>query len=443
MRLDASFWRRSPAASSAAHAQAAQASRPAAIAGRLSDVVRSAGRPRRPEHRAGQSPRGWSSIPMATAAHGLVERQPASGSGVHPRRRRLRDHQLPRGAGRTPRAGGADGTRPTAQSIVRPRGRTLDATVGRRGRGDRPRAPQGRRRRAAGALPLGDSDTLRAGQLVFAFGSPLGLDNTVTMGVVSAVGRQLERRRPDGLHPDRRANQPWQQRRPAGRRAGQVVGINTLILSQGGGNEGLGFAAPSNIVRTVYEQLRKQRPGAPRHHRRRRCSRSRRCWRRALDLPQESGAIVADVESDGAGRVWPACGSATSCSRLDGKPIENGRQFDVNLYRRAAGDVAQLDVLRGGEADAFAGSGGRARRRPDAFRRDGLARSAPHRPAGRAGPDAHRRAERRNRRRRQRDRCAHGGPRRRERRRVRHPARRPRGVGEQDARARPRRLPSD
>ena len=69
---------------------------------------------------------------------------------------------------------------------------------------------------------------------------------------------------------------------------------------------------------------------------------------RALDLPQESGAIVADVDLDGPARV-AGLRVGDIVQRLDGKPIENGRQFEVNLYRRAAGDVAQLDVLRAGQ----------------------------------------------------------------------------------------------
>ena len=91
---------------------------------------------------------------------------------------------------------------------------------------------------------------------------------------------------------------------------GKVVGINTLILSQGGGNEGLGFAAPSNIVRAVYDQLKAG-------------GRVRRgsigvvvqsitpVLAHALDLPQESGAFVADVDREGpAGRA--GCALATS-----------------------------------------------------------------------------------------------------------------------------------
>jgi serine protease Do len=69
---------------------------------------------------------------------------------------------------------------------------------------------------------------------------------------------------------------------------------------------------------------------------------------RALDLPQENGAIVADVDRDGpAGAAGLRVGDIVVS--LDGKTIENGRQLEVNLYRRAAGDVAQLEVLRAGQ----------------------------------------------------------------------------------------------
>ena len=106
-------------------------------------------------------------------------------------------------------------------------------------------------------LELADSDGVRPGQLVLAFGSPLGLDSSVTLGVVSAVARQLE---PDDpmiyIQTDASIN-PGNSGGPLVDTDGRVVGINTLILSQSGGNEGLGFAAPSNIVRNVFEQVRK------------------------------------------------------------------------------------------------------------------------------------------------------------------------------------------
>ncbi|MGE0362959.1 MAG: trypsin-like peptidase domain-containing protein [Vicinamibacterales bacterium] len=283
--------------------------------------------------------------PDAATTDGLVERRRSSGSGVilDAAGYVMTNYHVVQGARRVQvvLAGSREG-----QSIVRPRGKTLEATVA--GVDEETdlallKVP------AAGltALPLGDSDSLRAGQLVFAFGSPLGLDNTVTMGVVSAVGRQLEADDPMVYIQTDAPINPGSSGGPLVDAAGQVVGINTLILSQGGGNEGLGFAAPSNIVRTVYEQLKQY-------------GRVRRgsigtvvqsitpVMARALGLPQESGAIVSDVDLGG-----PAAAAGLRVGdivvMLDGKPIENGRQLDVNLYRRAAGDVAQLVVLRAGQ----------------------------------------------------------------------------------------------
>ena len=107
-------------------------------------------------------------------------------------------------------------------------------------------------------LSVGDSDELRTGQLVMAFGSPLGLAELVSLGVVSAVARQPQ---PDDpmiyIQTDASIN-PGNSGGLLVDVQGRVVGISTFILSQSGGNEGLGFAAPSNIVRNVYEQIRVQ-----------------------------------------------------------------------------------------------------------------------------------------------------------------------------------------
>ena len=107
------------------------------------------------------------------------------------------------------------------------------------------------------ALPFGDSDELRVGQLVLAFGSPLGLDNSVSLGVVSAIARQLEPESPMVYVQTDASINPGSSGGPLVDLRGRIVGINTLILSQAGGFEGLGFSAPSNIVRTVYEQIRR------------------------------------------------------------------------------------------------------------------------------------------------------------------------------------------
>ncbi len=101
-------------------------------------------------------------------------------------------------------------------------------------------------------MKLGDSDTVEKGQLVLAFGSPLGLENSVTMGVVSSIARQL---RPEDrmiyIQTDAPIN-PGNSGGPLVDTHGNVIGINTLIFSQSGGSEGIGFAAPSNIVQNVY-----------------------------------------------------------------------------------------------------------------------------------------------------------------------------------------------
>jgi serine protease Do len=106
-------------------------------------------------------------------------------------------------------------------------------------------------------LPFGDSEALRPGQLVLAFGSPLGLESTVTMGVVSAVARQLSPEDPMiYLQTDASIN-PGNSGGAVVDTEGRLVGVSTLIYSQSGGNEGIGFAAPSNIVRNVFSQIRK------------------------------------------------------------------------------------------------------------------------------------------------------------------------------------------
>ncbi|PYR94718.1 MAG: peptidase S1 [Acidobacteria bacterium] len=196
-------------------------------------------------------------------------------------------------------------------------------------------------------VPLGDSDALRPGQIVMAFGSPLGLESSVTMGVVSAVARQLE---PEDAMIYIQTDAPINPGNSGGALVdadGRLVGINTLIYSQSGGSEGIGFAAPSNIVRNVFTQIRRN-------------GRVRRgevgvspqtitpVLAEALGLPDQAGVILADVDPKGpAARAGLQAGDLVLT--LDGKPMENGRQFRVNLYTRPIGDVVRLDVLRGSD----------------------------------------------------------------------------------------------
>ena len=196
-------------------------------------------------------------------------------------------------------------------------------------------------------LPLGDSEALRQGDLVMAFGSPLGLDGSVTLGVVSAVARQL---RPEDrmiyVQTDAAVN-PGNSGGPLVDMEGRVVGINTLIASQSGGHEGVSFAAPSNIVRTVVDQIR--RTG--------RVSRGEIGVRAqtvtpalaaGLGLQQDRGVVLADVRPDGpADAAGLRPGDVVVA--LDGKAMENARQLEVNIYQRMAGQPVTLEVLRGAD----------------------------------------------------------------------------------------------
>jgi len=196
-------------------------------------------------------------------------------------------------------------------------------------------------------LKLADSDDLRQGQLVFAFGSPLGLQNSVTMGVVSSVARQLSADDPMIYIQTDAAINPGNSGGPLVNGDGYVVGINTMIFSKSGGSEGLGFAAPSNIVSNVYHQIKD-------HGRVRRgiigvnAQTIRPEIAKGLNLSQDWGVLIGDVSPDSpADKAGLQIGDIILS--LDGKRMENGRQFDVNLYSRDINDTVMLEILRAGK----------------------------------------------------------------------------------------------
>jgi serine protease Do len=106
------------------------------------------------------------------------------------------------------------------------------------------------------ALSFADYAQLRQGQVVFAVGSPAGLQNSISMGIVSSVARQPN---PDSpflfIQTDTPIN-PGNSGGPLLNTRGEVVGMNTFILSQSGGNEGISFAIPSPLIAWAYKQLR-------------------------------------------------------------------------------------------------------------------------------------------------------------------------------------------
>jgi serine protease Do len=195
------------------------------------------------------------------------------------------------------------------------------------------------------ALQLADSEKLRQGQVVMAFGNPLGLNNSVSLGVVSSIGRQI---RPDDpmiyIQTDAPIN-PGNSGGPLVSADGEVVGINTFILSQSGGSEGIGFAIPSAIVKNVFEQIRKDG-----HVHRGEIGISAQSitpeLAAGLGLKRDWGVILGDVLPDGpADQAGLKPGDIILS--LDGKPMENARQFEVNLYRIPLQHKVTVEFERG------------------------------------------------------------------------------------------------
>ena len=200
-------------------------------------------------------------------------------------------------------------------------------------------------------LEFGDSEQLLQGQLVLAFGNPLGLANSVTMGVVSSIARQIK---PDDpmiyIQTDAPIN-PGNSGGPLLDADGRVVGINTFILTQSGGSEGIGFAIPSNIVHSVVDQIRKN----GHVHRGEigvRAQTITPTLAAGLRLARDWGVILGDVENDG-----PAAEAGLKIAdivlTLNGKTMENARQLEVDLYRKAVGEKVAIQVLRGTENLSF------------------------------------------------------------------------------------------
>ncbi len=148
------------------------------------------------------------------------------------------------------------------------------------------------------AVAFGDSDKSRVGDWVLAIGNPFGLGGTVTAGIVSARGRDINQGPYDNFiqtdAPINRGNSGG----PLFNMDGEVIGMNTAIYSPSGGSIGIGFSIPSNLVRTVVAQLRKY-------------GHARRGWlgvkiqqvtpeiAESLGLKQDEGALVAGVEDNG------------------------------------------------------------------------------------------------------------------------------------------------
>ncbi len=195
------------------------------------------------------------------------------------------------------------------------------------------------------ALPMANYRNLRQGETVFAFGSPQGLRNTVTHGIISAVARQTD---PDSpmvyIQTDAPIN-PGNSGGPLVNVNGEVVGVNTFILSESGGAEGLGFAIPCGVVHVVYEQLRKyghlHRPEIGVQ-----LQTISAEMAQGLKLSRNYGVIISDVVPGG-----PAEGAGVRIGDIllvvDGRTADNLPYVAFHMLSRNAGEKIHFVVLRG------------------------------------------------------------------------------------------------
>jgi serine protease Do len=196
-------------------------------------------------------------------------------------------------------------------------------------------------------LDLADSDSLRQGQIVLAFGNPMALEDSVTMGVISSVDRQLN---PSDasvyIQTDAPIN-PGNSGGPLVDARGRLAGINTLILSQSGGSEGIGFAIPANAVRKIYTELKEN--GYVRHgHIGIRVLAVTPSLAAGLQLPRDWGVIVEDVEPEGPS-AQAGLQPGDYITAVDGAAIMYPHQFMSAIDRHAIGDITKIDALRGSE----------------------------------------------------------------------------------------------
>ena len=199
-------------------------------------------------------------------------------------------------------------------------------------------------------VSFGDSDLMRVGDWVMAMGNPLGQGFSVSAGIVSARGRELQGAYDDFLQTDAAINK-GNSGGPLFNMDGQVVGVNTAILSPTGGSIGIGFSMASNVVTKVTDQLRE-------------FGETRRGWLgvRIQDVTPDVaeamglgkgvvGALITDVPEGPAKEGGLLSGDVITL--FDGKPVKDVRDLTRRVADAPVGEAVKVEVLRDGKTEVL------------------------------------------------------------------------------------------
>jgi serine protease Do len=201
-------------------------------------------------------------------------------------------------------------------------------------------------------VTLGDSSKAKVGDIVLAIGDPFGIGETVTMGIVSAKGRRdLRLEGPEGyedfIQTDASIN-PGNSGGALVNTRGELIGINTAIISNGGGgNQGIGFAVPVNMARTVMEQILKTGK-VVRGYLGVSIQEVTSDLAKAFNLPSAEGALVGDVQPDSPG-AKAGLQKGDVITSLNGQKVADYHDLRLRISQLAPGTNVKLEVYRNGQ----------------------------------------------------------------------------------------------
>lgn len=203
-------------------------------------------------------------------------------------------------------------------------------------------------------LPFANSDSARVGDLCFAIGNPFGQDHTVTMGIVSAKGRSLERglRVQNFIQTDASIN-PGNSGGALINARGELIGMNTMILTGGnsfggeGGNIGIGFAVPSNMAKSVVDQIMKNGK-VSRGYMGVSLQELTPDLANQFGLKNAHGAIVSETVHGGPGDK-AGLKSGDVITAIDGKEVQSSDDLTMDVISHSPGSTVTLSVVRDGK----------------------------------------------------------------------------------------------